>query len=486
MHVSHFTSDVERTRTGRAEYVKYIPKRSYRLRYVGSQQRARVAIDLTRLLIGPMHQTPRGIDRVDLGYVRHFLESWNGDCIGTLPGPWGVRWFDREQCIRVVHFIEGFWREAIDPEDDPAYRSAKNWLMGSPPSPDTQAPKQKATCARVAIGLMKFIREAGFSVGNPIDTIPLGTIYLNTGQIAIAVPRLLKWLDRRPDVKPVFMLHDAIPVENTEYVSPTSSVHFQNMLANTARYAAGIIVTTRAAQNSIGRAMLQWDRGTHIPVVSAPLPVSSAFLQPPDPDPELLDSNYCIVTGAIDPRKNHLLLLNVWRDLVRQHGENAPKLVLVGPRWRTSDAVSDMLERCTPIRSHVREIAGLSTPGLRRLLAGARALLMPSFAEGFGLPIIEALAVGTPVIASDLPAHREAGGDYVTYLSPIDGLGWASAIRAHANEHSDGSAVRARLTSYRAWTWPDYFQRIDPFLISLTGSTDEDVRENRPEVDPCW
>jgi glycosyltransferase involved in cell wall biosynthesis len=485
MHVSQFTSNLQRTSVERAEYVRPLPKQTHRQRHVASQQPARIALDLTRLLIGPMNATPRGIDRVDLGYARHFLASWNGDCIGTLPGPWGVRWFDREQCMRVVHFIEGFWREAIDPDHDPAYRSIKNWLLGWPSSLDIRTVEQKPAYARVVCGLTKFVREAGFSVGRPIDTIPPGTIYLNTGQIAIAVPRLLRWLDRRPDVKPVFMLHDAIPVENTEYVSPTSSMHFRNMLANTARYAAGLIVTTRAAQESIGRAMVQWDRGTRIPVVSAPLPVSGAFLQPPDPDPDLAGSKYFIVTGAIDPRKNHLLLLNVWRDLVRQHGENAPKLVLAGPRWRTSDTVTDMLERCASIRSHVHEVAGLSTPGLRRLLAGARALLMPSFAEGFGLPIVEALALGTPVIASDLTAHHEAGADYVTYLSPIDGIGWASAIRSHAKEGSGGSAVRARLRTYRAWTWPEYFRRIDPFLMSLAGSTDKGIPQSHPEVDPC-
>jgi glycosyltransferase involved in cell wall biosynthesis len=89
---------------------------------------------------------------------------------------------------------------------------------------------------------------------------------------------------------------------------------------------------------------------------------------------------------------------------------------------------------------------------------------MPSFAEGFGSPIIEALALGTPVIASDLPAHREAGGPYATYLSPIDGVGWLAAIRSHVQQRS---ALRAKLANYQVRTWDQYLRRLDPFLLSL-------------------
>ncbi len=98
---------------------------------------------------------------------------------------------------------------------------------------------------------------------------------------------------------------------------------------------------------------------------------------------------------------------------------------------------------------------------------------MPSFAEGFGLPIVEALALGTPVIASDLAAHREAGGSYVTYLHPIDGLGWLSAIRTHVTEQA---VLRQRIADYRIWTWPDYLRRIEPFLTSVHAGTESRAR----------
>jgi glycosyltransferase involved in cell wall biosynthesis len=109
--------------------------------------------------------------------------------------------------------------------------------------------------------------------------------------------------------------------------------------------------------------------------------------------------------GTLEPRKNHLTILNVWRELLARLGQAAPRLILVGERGWENENILDLLERCRPLRGHVLEVAGLTTPAFKRLLKGARALLMPSFAEGYGLPVAEALAVGTPVLASDmLPA----------------------------------------------------------------------------------
>jgi glycosyltransferase involved in cell wall biosynthesis len=422
-----------------------------------------IAFDLTRLFIGPMTPVPRGIDRVDLSYARHFFEEWKGDCVGALPTPWGIRWFNRARSLRVVEFIEDYWGETGDAQSDPAYISVRARLRGDRSSKSPA--KERSATARLVSGFIGFARRHGLVPGRPVSSLPTGTVYLNTGQITLAVRQLLAWLGSRRDVKPIFMLHDAIPLEYPEYCSPRLNRSHGQMLANTVRYAAGLIVTTEAARESIRRELARRGR-TDLAMIAAPLPVPPLFLEPTAPDPALRDISYFVVSGAIDRRKNHLLLLNVWRELVQQNGPKSPKLVLVGSRWRSSDAVTDMLERCDIIKGHIVEIAGLSTPGLRQLLAGARALLMPSFAEGFGIPIIEALALGTPVIASDLPAHREAGGSGATYISPIDGPGWISAIHAHM--HGDVPQLSAGPVNVPAHLCKgaDYFSKIESFITA--------------------
>ena len=207
-----------------------------------------------------------------------------------------------------------------------------------------------------------------------------------------------------------------------------------------------------------------------IPVVTVPLPVAPVFLETTEPDQELSGHDYFVSCGQIEPRKNHHLLLTVWRELIRQRGEHAPKLVVVGSSGGGSGPVLRALEECRLLNGQVILAHGLSSPALGQLIAHARALLMPSFAEGFGLPVIEALAVGTPVIASDLPAHREIAGDLAVYRQPTDGAGWLADICMFADGSGTAAEMRHRAAAYRPTIWGEYFPQIERFLEAIEQS----------------
>jgi glycosyltransferase involved in cell wall biosynthesis len=421
-----------------------------------------VAFDLTRLFVGSASSTPRGIDRVELAYARHFLETWGGDCIGTLPTPWGIRWYDRQRSLLVVDYVEKQWHENESATADLVYAAVKAQLRGETsaalPKKDTSS-----DIRRLLLGMLGFVREHGIRFGSPIVSLPRGAVYINVGQYILALPSLLTWLTRREDVKPVFMIHDVIPLEFPEYCPALQVRLHQRMLATAARHAAGLLLTTKAAEQSIRRELAAIGR-TEIETMTQLLPVPSLYLTSTPPDPDLGGINYFVVCGSIEPRKNIALLLNVWRELVHRHGSETPKLVVVGSRHRNSHEVLDMLDRCEVIRDHVIEVGGLSSSGLRQLLSRALALLMPSFAEGFGIPIVEALTLGTPVIASDLACHKQVGTSYVQYISPIDGLGWLNAIEAYMDDQIARSR-RAAVGSYQPLTWNSYFDTVEPWLV---------------------
>jgi glycosyltransferase involved in cell wall biosynthesis len=174
---------------------------------------------------------------------------------------------------------------------------------------------------------------------------------------------------------------------------------------------------------------------------------------------------YFVCVGTIEARKNHLLLLNLWRQLAEELGAAAPRLVLIGQRgWETESAI-DMLERCPALRGVVLERTNVPDDEAARLVRGARALLLPSFAEGFGFPLVEALALGIPVLCSNLAAFRENGGDVPEYLDPLDGLGWRSAVIDYALPASPRRAAQlCRLSGWRAPSWQDHFAVVEALI----------------------
>lgn len=419
-----------------------------------------IAYDATRLFLGPLSLTPRGIDRVDLAYARHFFQESDEDCYALLPTAWGVRAFPRERVLRGLARLEELWSENRLHDEDDAWIHLKLRLQGKA-APLRRPPGNPLALAQRMTSLL---RATGFGFGDSVvGALEPGTVYLNVGQIGLAFPFLLRWLDRRPDVRPVFMLHDVIPLETPEYVSATAVKGHAAMVDQTARRASGLIVTTSTAQKAVQAELGR--RGVRaLPTLALPLPVPALFREPAEPEPALAGIVYFVVCGAIEPRKNHMLLLEVWKRLHRKLGQATPHLVVAGaPGWQGRQ-IRDGLQRSAGVRDYIHIVSGLSTPALKRLISGARALLMPSFIEGFGLPVVEAASLGTPVVASDIPAHREVAHPETIFVDPIDGPGWKKAILRLL----DGSVVSTRLSrDVSPFTWNDYFASLSAFLRTI-------------------
>lgn len=419
-----------------------------------------IAYDATRLFLGPLSLTPRGIDRVDIAYARHFFEQSPEDCFAVLPTAWGTRIFPRERVLKGLTRLEYLWSEHRLPAVDGAWMALAPTMQAGKSSWYVRSPGAFGLAAR----MLSLLKATGFELGDDAVTkLPPDSIYLNVGQIGLAVPFLLRWLERRPDVRPLFMLHDVIPLETPEYVAPSSVRAHATMVDQTAKHAAGLIVTTQAAKAAIDRELAR-RHNRPIPTCALPLPVPAIFRSEPDPDPTLAHVPYFVVCGAIELRKNHLMLLEVWKRLYRRLGPATPHLVITGSKGWQGDLILDRLKRCGDVSDFIHVVHGLSTPALKRVISGARALLMPSFIEGFGLPIVEAALLGTPVVASDIPAHREVGHPQTHFVDPLDGPGWDIAITKYLTSAPIrlGAAV-----GYGDLTWPGYFAALTNFIADL-------------------
>ena len=254
-----------------------------------------------------------------------------------------------------------------------------------------------------------------------------GGAYFNVSQFPLGVDAAFRWLDRANAARAVFFIHDLLPLEAPEFFRPAERPRHLRRLKTLARYGAGAIVSTELSREALLGRLKAMGRAD-MPVLVAAPPVDPAFARARVSSPQASGPPYFMMVGTIEPRKNHLMILHVWRDLVEAFGEQAPRLLLSGERGWENEQVMDLIERCPALRSHVILASGLNTPALRQLLVGARALLAPSLGEGYGLPVAEGLAAGVTVIASDIPVFREITRGRATLVDPIDGPGWKAAV----------------------------------------------------------
>ncbi|GAB6843425.1 glycosyltransferase involved in cell wall biosynthesis [Methylorubrum rhodinum] len=432
-----------------------------------------VAVDLTRLITRLRHASPTGIDRVDLAYARHMLGGAEGDGqrFGLVSTEIGPRILERAAALEVVEAVAAGWVEDVTAEDDPVYRALSGTFeTGGPLGQGARSPTghegRAASWRRrrlQAETTLRAWRAAG------LERLPEGAVYLHTSHLRLDRPGRFDWLYGRRDVRPVFFVHDLIPISHPEYGRPGEAERHEARMETVARHAAHVVVNSGDVGERFTRYTL--DRGLgRKPLTVAPLGVEPVFTAAGEEAGEARRPTF-VVIGTIEPRKNHLLLLNLWRDLAERLGEGTPRLVLVGRRGWEIENVADMLDRCPAVRAHVREVVGLTTHGLARLMRDATALLMPSFIEGYGLPVVEAAASGLPVIASDIPVHREIAGSFAHFLDPLDGPGWTQAVLALSEP---GSRLRAelagRLAGYAAPTWAAHFERVEAALAALPGA----------------
>jgi glycosyltransferase involved in cell wall biosynthesis len=157
---------------------------------------------------------------------------------------------------------------------------------------------------------------------------------------------------------------------------------------------------------------------------------------------------YFVTLGTIEPRKNHALLLNLWAQM-----PNPPGLLILGGRGWSNAEVFARLD-ALPDDSPIQERAGLSDGQIAFLLQGAQALLFPSFAEGFGIPALEAASLGTPVVAADLPVFQELLGEFAVYLDVTDSYSWMETIRRLA------TVGLAKRTVKTPPNWAEHFKLV--------------------------
>jgi alpha-1,3-rhamnosyl/mannosyltransferase len=163
------------------------------------------------------------------------------------------------------------------------------------------------------------------------------------------------------------------------------------------------------------------------------------------------EGGHILFVGTLSVRKNVGTLLEAYARL-RRGVPDAPPLVLAGHR---TPASARWEARCAeaPLRGHVRMTGYVTSEQKRDLYADARLLILPSYEEGFGLPVLEAMACGVPVIVSSRGSLPEVAGAAATPIDPDDVDGFVTAMADLLDEPAAAAASARGLTQAAAYDW---------------------------------
>ena len=376
-------------------------------------------LDVTRLIWRRWKgRYPTGIDRVCLAYLRHFGE--------------------RSQAV-VQH--ERFRRILNRKASEELFA-----LLQAPPSNFRR---------NLVTGALRHL-------GN-LNSKGKGRQYLNVGHTGLNSPGFRQWVSQA-DVRPIYLVHDLIPITHPEFCRAGETKKHRERMHTVLTTATGVIGNSQATLDELS-AFAAREHLPNPPALAAwlgadPLPLHTPVQKPERPT--------FVTLGTIEARKNHLQLLEIWSELIDLLGDRAPRLLIIGQRGWEAEQVFDLLDHSTKLKGHVSELNRCADAELAGHLASARALLFPSLAEGYGLPLIEAFGLGVPVIASDLPVFREIGGDRPAYLSPVDRPEWKNMILGYARADSAAREAQAqRIKSFRPPDWDGHFGAVELWLRSF-------------------
>jgi glycosyltransferase involved in cell wall biosynthesis len=290
-------------------------------------------------------------------------------------------------------------------------------------------------------------------------------LYLNVSHTDFDLKSHIDWT-RSCNLRAIYLIHDLIPITHAQHCRPNAVRRHRGRVINALDTATGIIVNSRATREDLVDFAQQM--ATPLPPVLV-APLAGARLLSTLHSRRPLAADYFLCLGTIEPRKNHILLLRIWLAFAKVGLADFSKLVIIGQWGARSRAIRQFIEDNPILNKHVVILDHCSDADLAKWMVHAQALLLPTVAEGFGLPLVEALSMGTPVIASDLPCFRENGQGIPLLINHNDETEWEAAIRSFAASEKERRRQKVKMRDYRPPSWSDHFRHVDQWLEVLSG-----------------
>lgn len=269
----------------------------------------------------------------------------------------------------------------------------------------------------------------------PLSEIGTGSIFfdLDAAWMCRMKRSYLLPILKKQGARIVAHVYDIISITHPQYCLERGVYNFMDFIGAHLQYADQIIVNAQATVNELQKLA---DRvACQLPMCSV-VPLGADFkgneaVQEAEVRSEVLvaskDKPYVLMVGTIEPRKNHKLLLAAYDKGLKKVGYN---IIMAGYMGWNMEQFQEQLENHPDYGKGVYHFEGLNDKEIAYLYQHAKCLAFLSYTEGFGLPIIEALQRGTPVVAADIPVLREVGGDNCVWTKQGDAQGLVNAVES--------------------------------------------------------
>lgn len=301
---------------------------------------------------------------------------------------------------------------------------------------------------------------------NELISLGFRNLYLNFSYITIRDGSKHAELIKKLELESIYLIYDLIPIEFPEYMWNNNI--FENhlkILLGIIENNAQMIAISYSVKKQIEDVLNSLGLNS-LPIAVIECGVSDNFIKNKiiNFDEKLIENEISIVC-TIEPRKNHAIILNAYRMLLVREVSNLPKLNIIGRRGWANEDTFRMLDNSPALKANISEYNNLNDGDVIKLIKKSKATFFPSFAEGWGLPIVESLSLGVPVVCSDIDVHLECSQGLAKFISPIDGEKWASEIIKISQEKINESHVKYKETQkFSPITWNDSSVKIIEFI----------------------
>jgi len=292
-----------------------------------------------------------------------------------------------------------------------------------------------------------------------IDEIPCNSIFFDIDSVWVSKFKRSYILPilKKNGVKIAVQIYDIIPITHPQYCHQNTTYFFMNYLAAHLEYADIIIVSTESTKQEINMLTDQLSLGRKkIEVV----PLGSDFIddvtKKGDVDKTVIKiaarQKYILMVGTIEPRKNHKLLIDAYDKYLSNENINIIIAGRVG--WNVEEFVKQLMGHYD-YNSRIFHVEGANDATIDYLYRNAFYVAFPTYNEGFGLPLIEAIERGTPVAATNIGVLREVGKDFCQYFEQDNAKELADIIKACLQDQTAYTKIKEKLANFVGIKWDE-------------------------------